>query len=519
MADNTVLQEFLVKLGFDIKDQHKFSDALKRTEKSAIDLGARVGKVGMAIAGMGLLAAKGTIKYAQSLEQLNFVAQRTGTSLTHLRALQLAGASLGSSAEGAQSSLEGLASFMRRNPGSSEFLKSIGVQTEDAKGNALDTADVMKNLAGSFQHMKVFMAEQYAGMLGIDEKTMLAMRNPKFAAEMDKYKAAEGKGVDKAGNSAHALMEQSRTLDAHQFGLAAQAMTPAMDGLTHEMKILNKNLDDTNGALSWIMKAWSANSALGHPVEKTAAAAATYFAAKKLLGAGAGKATTEKLLGTGAEKATTEAASAGLGLSAARLGVGIGMMTHSAHLNPGEDEEVRKMQKGMPAKQEEMVYMLHHKLGLEVPDAIALTANFTRESALNPRAVGDGGKAYGLAQWHPERQAEFAKQFGHTMQESKDPMREELAFVVWELKNKYKDTWDRMHAVGDARSRAETVSQGYERPKNREAEATARGNIAQTINTTININGSGDPRATADAVAAKQSQIQMAARNSGGAYR
>ena len=512
MADNTVLQEFLVKLGFDIKDQHKFSDALKRTEKSAIDLGARVGKVGMAIAGMGLLAAKGTIKYAQSLEQLNFVAQRTGTSLTHLRALQLAGASLGSSAEGAQSSLEGLASFMRRNPGSSEFLKSIGVQTEDAKGNALDTADVMKNLAGSFQHMKVFMAEQYAGMLGIDEKTMLAMRNPKFAAEMDKYKAAEGKGVDKAGNSAHALMEQSRTLDAHQFGLAAQAMTPAMDGLTHEMKILNKNLDDTNGALSWIMKAWSANSALGHPVEKTAAAAATYFAAKKLLGAGAGKATTEKLLGTGAEKATTEAASAGLGLSAARLGVGIGMMTHSAHLNPGEDAAMEHM------AQMHAVNALRQS-GLTEAQAIGMVANFSRESGMNPGAIGDHGQAYGLGQWHAPRQADFAKMFGHSIKQS--TMDEQLQFAGWELKNRYASTFKKMQAAGgDARLQASIVSHGYERPRDAQGEASKRADIAQNINTTINVNGSGNPVQTAQEVARAQKQVnQQLARNTAGAIR
>src|SRR5260364_215450 len=44
--------------------------------------------------------------------------------------------------------------------------------------------------------------------------------------------------------------------------------------------------------------------------------------------------------------------------------------------------------------------------------AAGIVANLKIESGLNPNAVGDGGKAYGIAQWHPPRQAEFRRAFG-----------------------------------------------------------------------------------------------------------
>src|SRR5260363_90445 len=43
--------------------------------------------------------------------------------------------------------------------------------------------------------------------------------------------------------------------------------------------------------------------------------------------------------------------------------------------------------------------------------AAGIVANLKIESGLNPKAVGDGGKAYGIAQWHPPRQAEFRRAF------------------------------------------------------------------------------------------------------------
>jgi hypothetical protein len=67
--------------------------------------------------------------------------------------------------------------------------------------------------------------------------------------------------------------------------------------------------------------------------------------------------------------------------------------------------------------------------------AAGIVGNLQAESGanLNTAAVGDGGKAYGIAQWHPDRQAKFAKAFGKNISQS--DLTDQLAFVQWELDN------------------------------------------------------------------------------------
>ncbi|GAB3975779.1 hypothetical protein GCM10028806_34100 [Spirosoma terrae] len=48
---------------------------------------------------------------------------------------------------------------------------------------------------------------------------------------------------------------------------------------------------------------------------------------------------------------------------------------------------------------------LQKKHGLAPHVAAGIVGNLMQESSLNTRAVGDGGKARGLAQWHPDRWA------------------------------------------------------------------------------------------------------------------
>ena len=75
--------------------------------------------------------------------------------------------------------------------------------------------------------------------------------------------------------------------------------------------------------------------------------------------------------------------------------------------------------------------------------AAAIVGNLQQESYkdLNPSAVGDGGKAYGIAQWHPDRQADFKRIYHKDIRTS--TFEEQLAFVVYELKNGKRKLADR----------------------------------------------------------------------------
>ncbi len=112
--------------------------------------------------------------------------------------------------------------------------------------------------------------------------------------------------------------------------------------------------------------------------------------------------------------------------------------------------------------------------------AAGLAAGFARESAFNPGAVGDNGRAYGIGQWHPDRQAEFRRWAGHDIRGS--TLEEQLGFAQYEL------TEGKEQAAGRALAAANTpaeagavVSERYERPADVMGEASRRAADAQSL--------------------------------------
>ncbi len=111
--------------------------------------------------------------------------------------------------------------------------------------------------------------------------------------------------------------------------------------------------------------------------------------------------------------------------------------------------------------------------------AAGIVANLQAESAMKPDAVGDGGRAYGIAQWHPDRQANFERFAGHPIQGS--TFEEQLKFVQHELTHTESAAADRLRATTTAREAGAAVSRYYERPADREGEASRRGSLAEQI--------------------------------------
>lgn len=110
--------------------------------------------------------------------------------------------------------------------------------------------------------------------------------------------------------------------------------------------------------------------------------------------------------------------------------------------------------------------------------AKGIIANLMGESfkSLDHQAVGDGGRAYGLAQWHKKRQDDFKRLFHHDIRQA--TFEEEMIFLKWEMANTRKK-------AGNLIRKAQTSSQAtalavkyYEQPKDIEGEAFRRqGNI------------------------------------------
>jgi TP901 family phage tail tape measure protein len=126
------------------------------------------------------------------------------------------------------------------------------------------------------------------------------------------------------------------------------------------------------------------------------------------------------------------------------------------------------------------------QMGWSQEQASGLAANFWQESQFRPTAVGDNGRAYGIGQWHEDRQAAFKKKFGVDIRNS--TLDQQLQFADYELRRGNEQN------AGAALSKARTASEAgsvvsrlYERPANADAEAANRGQAAAAIDQKLHL--------------------------------
>ncbi|EAP4727772.1 lytic transglycosylase domain-containing protein [Salmonella enterica subsp. enterica serovar Stanley] len=210
MSSNAdTIKDFLVSLGFDIDQAgaNNFETVLKGVT-------ANVMKVGAVVEGAALSIVGFTTRIANGLDKIYWASQRTGASIQGIKALGYAASQTGASAESAMSSLEGLAGFMRSNPGAEGFLNRLGVQTRDASGKMRDTASIFTGVGQKLNNMPYYRAKQYAQMLGIDENTLMAMRRGMngFTADYQSMLQKTGFNADKAAVQSNKFMTSMRGL-------------------------------------------------------------------------------------------------------------------------------------------------------------------------------------------------------------------------------------------------------------------------------------------------------------------
>ena len=147
--------------------------------------------------------------------------------------------------------------------------------------------------------------------------------------------------------------------------------------------------------------------------------------------------------------------------------------------------------------------------GLSPNEAKGIVANLMRESNLSAGAVGDNGAAYGIAQWHKDRQKDFKSFSGKDIQGSST--QEQLDFILHELNNKEKKAGDALHGAASPADAGWLFSKLYERPANGDAEASLRAMAAAKLNldmagaSSISAMSSGATLASANSPAGPQS--------------
>jgi hypothetical protein len=251
--DTDVIKEFLVGLGFkvDANGLKTFMGTLEGVTKAALAVG-----VGVTAAAVATVAAVSDI--SEKFEDLYYASQRIKSSVSNIQGYSFSIGQLGGHADEALGSLEGLASFLRSNPGGEKFLQSMGVATRDAKNNVRDTVDIFDDLGKRFKTMPFYRQKVYAGILGIDEKTLIAMTKDvdKFKDKYAEMYRAAGVDPEKAAAGAVVFMNKLRDLRAEGGVLAVmfgERLAPAayffVGAMENGIWVLEK-LDQVTGGLT-----------------------------------------------------------------------------------------------------------------------------------------------------------------------------------------------------------------------------------------------------------------------------
>ncbi|MEY0254324.1 lytic transglycosylase catalytic [Morganella morganii] len=242
MSSAETLRDFLVSLGFDVDESgaKKFSSVLGDVTSKAMKAGAAIEAAALTIVGF-------TAKISDGLDKLYWQSQRTGATANNIRSLGYAVKQAGGDVNGFSQSVERLASFLRNNPGGEGFLRNMGIQTRDANGRLRDTASLVALLGDRLAKMPVYRANQYAGMLGIDENTLMAMRRGihGYSSEYTLMMKAMGFNPDAAAKQGSAFMTQFSKMKA-AMGIGrdkigaelARVLTPGIERFT---KLLIQN--------------------------------------------------------------------------------------------------------------------------------------------------------------------------------------------------------------------------------------------------------------------------------------
>ena len=467
-----VLESFLIALGLKVDDNSfKAADtAFGGLTKSALQLGA-------VLAGkLAIDKVVGDFKNAGT--ELNNFNKLTGLSTQNVQTLGQALTAQGGSAEDAFSAMlkmqDLMASPITGDTGWFGEVAKLGVNP-DAIIGAQDTAEAMANIAGEFENMSELNQRLAGKALGLDDSTVrLLMRG---RDEVEKQLNSRGKLAvmtqQQIADSAR-LTKASSELDLVFTDIGntiAGELAPAFADVAEDFVAFyrdNKDLVDSG------LKEFFGG--LADNIELVSIALA-------LMGGGAalkGLAALRALIGLGGAGAAAGAAAAAGGASLlAVAGGSTAALFYSSKLNENEDTELlnNRLKKGGGEAVGATVDFFIKK-GWSREQAEGIAANLEQESGFKADAVGDGGNAYGLAQWHQDRQDEFAKQYGKDIRKSTGA--EQLEFINHELsRGNEKAAGKSLRTATSAYDAASIVSREYERPADTEGEASRRGEKAE----------------------------------------
>lgn len=465
------IEEYLAVLGFKVDEASwsKFNLGLIKGAAGAAQLGASV-----AAAALTVSAAVGRI--AQQYNDLYYVSQRTNSAVQNLKGFEYGASAVGVAYDQARAAVEGFAAAVRMNPGLGGLMRGMGINPNDSQAAATAFIGRMKKQFGEGQY---FVAARFAQLYGIDEHTFkqLWTNYDVLIKKQQEY----GEKVRQSGVDMQGLAEKSRN-----FTNATDSMLKSMELIGDQ--VAAKWLPSMTEGVQWIDKMAQGLSIVGKNTEGWSSTIISLVASLGALKAAAWA--LSFIPGFGAVSAALGAPAAALGAigaPVAALAGGFLLASTESTAGRADDEPMSKEYRrkhGAPSlmsfdptsrREEAVRYFMSQ--GWSRAQAIGIAANLDKESGFDASATGDGGKAYGVAQWHPDRQAKFRQVFGKDIRQS--TYAEQLAFVQWELQNSESKAGTALRGATTAGQAGAAFSSGYERPAGGWWEAQHRARLAE----------------------------------------
>lgn len=532
----TIIDSLLVKLGLDSsefdKAKGKVGKGLKETGDEADKTGAKLKKSGkdgaegfesigksaakfLAIIG-GTMAVKNFI--AQTVESsaaLDRLSKNLGVGVETVSAWSNAAEQAGGAASGLQGTMDMLSKAQTEvqltgQSGLIPYFSALGVSMSDATGKARPASDMLLDLADRFIVMDRTKANNLGRMMGLDQGTMQLLLKGRSEVELiikrqKEFGAVTKQQAEESSRLKLAMTESRQSFEAFGRELLSAA-TPAIEKFFAIMADfgawMGENKEVVKTFLTIIAAGLAAVAASTIPINLTVAAVLGLTAAIAALwqdyqtfkrggdslidwskwepgfkAAGAGITWLKGLLSDLVYRAIAGAdvlsAIWNRDWARAKFAAGEFMNGNTSPSAPSATQSTI----GTASNPEQAAMGYFQSQGWSREQAAGLAANIKRESSFNPGAVGDSGKAYGIAQWHPDRQAEFQKKFGKPIQGSS--LEEQMAFMHYELtQGNERGAGNKLRRTSSAAEAAAAVSMHYERPSDRAGEAAKRGQLA-----------------------------------------
>jgi len=570
----TIIDSLLVTLGLDSSEfnagKAKVDKGLQGTGAEAEKTGGKLKKTGkdgaegfdnvaksaakfLALIGGTMAVKRFAEQMIESSAALDRFSKNLGASVSTVSAWSNAAELAGGTADGLQGTMDMLSKSQTElqltgQSGLIPYFSALGVSLADATGKARPVNDILIDLADRFSRMDRTTANNMGRMMGIDQGTMQLLLKGRSEVELSIRRQKEYGAVTKQQAEESSRLREAMTGSRQSFEAFGRellsAATPALEKMFTVMADFGAwcrdNKEFVQAFLAIIATGLAAIAIAAIPLNLTIVAVTALAAAiaalwqdyevwkrggdsfidwakwepgfkaagfairwlKDALGdiiyrAGAvGKVLSAVFIDRDWGKAK---------IAAAEVMEGNGK-TYGAE-SPSSAPTVN--QRTAIPQSAAMSYF--QAQGWTKEQAAGLVANISRESSFNPERVGDSGKAYGLGQWHPDRQAEFKKVFGKDIKGSS--FEEQLAFMQYELtQGNERRAGDILRRSTTAAAAGAAVSTHYERPRDTSGEASLRGQLAAAMLGGI----PGATQAAAGAGAGVRAQANLAAAPSGG---